>query len=94
MHEIFKNKKTIKRDLLEKIICFEKYRRMYYEMQTAYAGLNSESDLFDMSIGLSVNKSKEKLKYLEANKSYGQIKISQQETCIDPDTEMKIEIIA
>lgn len=80
MHEMFKNKKTIKRDLLEKIICYETFRRMFYDIQPLFSLARPGSDAFDSSISTNLGISKEKLKYLEANKSFGQIKISQQET--------------
>jgi hypothetical protein len=82
MHEIFKNKKSIKRDLLEKVICYETFRRMFFDVQPFFSapGVSSSSDVFNDSISTNLNRSKEKLKYLEANKSFGQIKMSQQET--------------
>ena len=80
MFEIFKSKTHIKRDLLEKIICYETFRRTFYDVQQAFTTIRSDSDTFDKLIGSNLNASKDKLKYLEANKSFGQIKISLQET--------------
>jgi hypothetical protein len=80
MFEIFKSKTHIKRDLLEKIICYETFRRMFYDVQQAFTTIRSDSEIFDKLISSNLNVSKDKLKYLEANKSFGQIKISLQET--------------
>ena len=74
MHEIFKNKKLIKRELLEKVICFETFRRMFFDVQPFFSEAGISSDAFNDSISVNLSQSKEKLKYLEANKSFGQLK--------------------
>ncbi len=79
MLEIFKNSKSVDKGLLEKILCFESFRKMYFEVEPMIAAsrvnVNKVEDLMDMS--------KKRLKHLEKNISIGQVKLSQQETCFN-----------
>ena len=85
MIELFKNNKTIKKDLFEKIYCFENFRRIYFSAQPFIPASKINSEAISKLSTLA----KEKLNDFERNKTVGQIKMSQQATCTD-DEEMKI----
>ena len=88
MLEIFESKKTIKRNLLEKIICFETFKKLY-----SSSNKSTPKDP-PLIISSTMKLTKEKLAYLEANKTFGQIKLSTQETSIDDtDNEQPMESI-
>ncbi len=76
MLEIFKDCKSVEKRLLERILCFESFRKMYFEVEPMIAAsrvnVSKVEDLMDMS--------KKRLKHLEKNISIGQVRLSQQET--------------
>ena len=86
MVDIFKNNKKIKRELFEKILCFEKYRKIYNDIQPCFSIKKINAENID-KMGKAT---KNKYKYFEKNKAIGQIKISQQATCTNEDETMEI----
>lgn len=79
MLEIFKNSKAISRDLLEKIVCFETFRKMYFESEPMVSAEQLDPEKVDNLIDVS----KKRLKNMEKNTNLGQIKLSEQETCFE-----------
>ena len=86
MLEIFKSNKKIKRELFEKIVCFEKYRKIYNDVQPYFSIQSINTENIDR-IGKTT---KNKYNNFEKNKAIGQIKISQQATCSNEDETMEI----
>ena len=86
MLEIFKSNTKIKRELFEKIVCFEKYRKIYNDVQPYFSIQSITTENIDR-IG---KMTKNKYKNFEKNKLIGQIKISQQATCSNEDETMEI----
>jgi hypothetical protein len=84
MLEIFKSNKKIKRELFEKILCFEKYRKIYNDVQPCFSIKNINAENIEKIGKLTKNK------YFDKNKRTGQIKISQQATCSNEDEKMEI----
>lgn len=78
MLEIFKDNKKIRRELMHKIMCFETFRKIYNDNQHV-----TTAKITDDVMNSLVKTTKDKLTYLEKNKSSGQVKISQQETATD-----------
>lgn len=76
MLELFKNSKQIRRELLEKIICFERFKKMFAETNHVLHSSNISND----SIKKMTKLTRDKLNHVEKNKLKGQVKISQQET--------------
>ena len=87
MLEIFKDSKSIKRDLLEKIICFETYRKLYFELQNFVLPTNN---LTGADFDNLMKDSKNSIIKMEKKSCVGQIKISQQATMEDNDEFMII----
>ena len=83
MIAIFKSNKKISRELFEKIICFEKFRKIYADAQPFVdaSKINSES------IAAITKMTRSRLNDFQKNKA--QIKISQQATSTD-DERMEI----
>jgi hypothetical protein len=86
MLEIFKSDKKINRELFEKIVCFEKYRKIHNDVQP-YFSIQSITTENIVRIGKTT---RNKYKNFEKNKAIGQIKISQQATCSNEDETMEI----
>ena len=84
MLEILKNCKSIEKSLLEKLICFESFRKMFFETEPMLAAQR----VTDEKVSTLVDMGKKTLKNLEKNISVGQIKLSQQETCFDETRSM------
>jgi hypothetical protein len=85
--EIFKNNKSISKNLFEKIICFETYRKLNNDLQHFLLPVN---DLTKTNLDDLIKDSKKILNCLEKSSGIGQIKISQQATSDDNDDFMII----
>lgn len=79
MLEIFKNNKTMSKWLLEKIICFETFRKIYSENQNVVSKSKTSAECINSLVKMT----KEKLNYMDKTKLCGLVKISQQETASD-----------